>query len=85
VDEVTIMIRARLELLLSGVFGLAVIATIIWPTWIENLTGLEPDRGSGEAEWWLVVLLGSAAVVAALLARRDFRAPRPERGFADSS
>ena len=79
------MIRARLELLLAGVFGLAAIATIIWPTWIENLTGADPDQGSGEAEWWLVILLGSAAVVAALLARRGLRAPRPERGGADAS
>ena len=80
------MIRARLELILAVLFGLAAIATIIWPTWIETLTGLEPDAGSGEAEWWLVILLGAAAVLAGLLARRDFRALRPggaARGTAD--
>ena len=76
------MIRARLELILAVMFGLAAVATIIWPTWIENLAGLEPDQGSGAAEWWLVTLLGAGAVVAAMLARHDFRAPKPERGSA---
>ena len=73
-------LRARLEMSLAVVFGLASIATMIWPTWIESLTGLEPDHGSGEAEWWLVVLLGTAAVVTGLLARRDLRALRPQAG-----
>lgn len=72
--------RARLEAGLAALFALAAIATMIWPTWIENLSGLEPDNGSGEAEWWLVILLGLAAVVAGLLARRDFRALRPQAG-----
>ena len=71
------MIRARLELILAVLFGVAAAATIIWPTWLESLTGLEPDGGSGEAEWWLVILLGATAVMVGLLARRDFRALRP--------
>ena len=42
------------------------------------LTGLEPDNGSGETEWWLVLLLGVAAVASAVLARRDFHAARAQ-------
>jgi hypothetical protein len=70
------MLRARLEVVLAVLFALGAVATMIWPTWIESLTGLEPDRGTGEAEWWLVALLGLAAVATALLARRDLRALR---------
>lgn len=73
------MLRARLELVLAVLFAVAAGATLIWPTWIEGLTGLEPDNGTGESEWWLVVLLGVVAVIAAVLARRDFRAVRPSR------
>jgi hypothetical protein len=61
-------------------FTLASIATAIWPTWIETLTRLEPDGGSGETEWQIVIALGAAALVAAVLARRDHRLARGRRG-----
>jgi hypothetical protein len=70
------MLRARIELVLAGLFTLGAIAAAIWPTWIESLTHLDPDNGSGEAEWWLVALLGAAALAAALLGRRDLRHAR---------
>ena len=78
------MLRARIELVLAGLFAVGALATLVWPTWIEGLTGLEPDNGTGEAEWWLVLLLGLAAAVAGVLARRDFRQARlaPGRGHA---
>ena len=78
------MIRARIELILTALFALGALTTVIWPTWIESLTGLAPDNGSGEAEWWLVALLGLAALVAGLLARRDLRAARLASGATDA-
>lgn len=68
------MIRARLQLFLAVVLGVAALATSLWPTWIESLTGLEPDGGSGGTEWWLVTLLALAACVVAVRAWRGFRA-----------
>ena len=70
------MWKARTELSLAVLFAAAAIATAIWPTWLESLTGLDPDGGSGETEWWLVALLGVAAVVSGLVARRSFAAIR---------
>jgi hypothetical protein len=79
------MIRARIEVILAALFAVGAVATLIWPTWIESLTGLEPDKGTGEAEWWLVGLLGLAALIAAILARRDFRKARLSVGTGDAS
>ena len=61
---------------LTGLFGLAALASAIWPTWLEGLTGLEPDGGSGDAEWWLVLALGVAAVVSGVYARQSLVALR---------
>jgi polyferredoxin len=67
------MLRPRLEAALCALFTALTIITVIWPTWIERLTGLEPDGGSGAAEWGIVLVLGAAALGFGLLARRDFR------------
>ena len=67
------MIRARIELGLSAVFAALTVATLIWPTWIESLTGLEPDAGTGETEWWIVVLLGLVTIALGLVGARDYR------------
>jgi hypothetical protein len=67
------MIRARLEALLAVAFGFLAVVTFFFPTWIESLSGLEPDGDSGETEWWLVAVFGVCALLVSLLARRDRR------------
>jgi hypothetical protein len=49
------------------------VVTAINAEWIEWLTGLDPDGGSGALEWGIVVVLSLGAVVAGALARRDLR------------
>jgi hypothetical protein len=66
------MLRARLEFAIGVIFAGAALSTLIWPTWIERLTGLEPDAGTGEAEWLLVVAFGVAALASAMLSRRHY-------------
>jgi hypothetical protein len=73
------MTKARIELLAALAFGAATVATLIWPPWIESLTSLEPDAGSGESEWWLVAVLAAVAVIAAALSARDYRVQRRSR------
>ena len=74
--EETVMIKARIEVVLAGAFtGLAVL-TALWPQWIEELTGLEPDAGSGVVEWAIVVVLAGLAATATVLARSNLRRAR---------
>jgi H+/Cl- antiporter ClcA len=70
------MLKARIESALAVVAGALAVITLFWPTWIETLFGVEPDGGSGEAEWWIVVVLALVAAASGLLARRDFAAAR---------
>jgi hypothetical protein len=70
------MLRARIEIVLSGLLGTATIVTALRPTWIEGLFGFDPDGGNGTAEWWIVAALAMITVAAAALARRDLRVVR---------
>jgi hypothetical protein len=63
------MVKARLAAVLAVLLAAAAAGTALWPSWIEGLTGLQPDGGSGESEWWLVAVLGLAALVSALYGR----------------
>ena len=55
--------------------GVATI-TILAPTWIERLTGLDPDHQNGSLEWVIVLSLSLAAIVLSTFARRDWRRAR---------
>ena len=71
--------RCRAEAVLGTVAALLAITTVLWSTWLESLTGLEPDGGSGEAEWLLVAGLLVVAIAAGFMARRDLRNARRSR------
>jgi hypothetical protein len=65
--------RLRVEVVLAGLSTVLCVLTLVLPEWIEALTGLEPDAGSGELEWVVAGIFLVGAVVAAVLARRDYR------------
>jgi hypothetical protein len=65
--------RLRIEVLLALISALLCALTLVFPQWIEELTGLEPDAGSGALEWIIAGIFLVAAVVSAALARRDYR------------
>ena len=70
------VLRVRIEVVLSALLGMATIVTALWPTWIEGLFGFDPDGGNGTAEWWIVAVLAVITVATAALARRDLSVVR---------
>ena len=64
--------RLRIEMVLAVFSAILCALTVVFPEWIE-LTGLEPDAGSGALEWIIAGLFLVAAVVSAEVARRDHR------------
>jgi hypothetical protein len=67
------MVRFRIEAVITILLAALAIITLIWPDWIEITLGADPDGGSGETEWGVVIMLGIAALIVGLLARRDYR------------
>lgn len=65
--------RRRVEMALAVISAVLGIATMLFPEWIEELTGLDPDAGSGALEWIITGAFLVAALISALLARRDTR------------
>ena len=76
------VLRARIEVVLAAILGMATILTAVWPDWIEGLFGFDPDGGNGTTEWWIVVVLAVATIAVAALARRDLRAVRRRTSIA---
>ncbi len=71
--------RARFEMALAGVsFGLFAL-TLVYPEWIESLTGFDPDAGSGALEFAVAGALLLVALVSPALASRDRRRLALER------
>ena len=68
------------EVLLAAAAAVLAVATAIRPDWIEELTGLDPDAGSGSAEWAITLVLALAAVALAVGARFTRSALRPVCG-----
>jgi hypothetical protein len=71
-----VVLRARIEIVLAAILGIATILTAVWPDWIEGMFGFDPDGGNGTTEWWIVVVLAATTVAVAALARRDLRMVR---------
>lgn len=46
------------------VFAALFFITSTWPNWIELTLGADPDGGSGETEWLLLLALSLAALAA---------------------
>jgi preprotein translocase subunit SecG len=65
--------RLRIEVVLAVISAALCVLTLVFPEWIEELTGLEPDAGSGALEWIIAGVFLVAALVFSVLARRDYR------------
>jgi hypothetical protein len=69
-------VRARFWV--ESILGIAAAAlsllTLVWREWIEAIFRIDPDGGSGAAEWAAVGVLAVASIACSLLAARERRA-----------
>ena len=65
--------RARVERVVAVLSALLAVVTLVWPQWIELLTGADPDGGNGSLEWAVVGGLAAIALVSSALALREVR------------
>jgi hypothetical protein len=68
--------RARfwIEIVAAVASGSLALLTLFWHDWIE-VTGWDPDGHNGTVEWLVVALLATVAVLAAVMARVEWRRP----------
>jgi hypothetical protein len=66
-------LRARWQLILAVIFFALTVLALVVPMWIEEVTGLSPDSGSGETELLLAVPFGLASIVLGVLTYRTRR------------
>ncbi len=66
--------RFWIETVLAGLTGTLAAVTVVWHDWVEIVSGVNPDHGSGSLEWLCVAVLAAAAVSFAFLARAEWRA-----------
>jgi hypothetical protein len=65
--------RFWFEPVLALVSLAALVLTLISRSWIETLTGLDPDSGSGATEWGIVAALMAVTISAVVMARVELK------------
>jgi hypothetical protein len=65
--------QVRLETVLAVFAGALGVLTMLWPAWIEAITGWDPDRHNGSFEWLVVASLLALSVTIGLRAVRHRR------------
>jgi hypothetical protein len=62
-----------LEAVLSITTAAALLLTMLRPTWIELVFGIDPDRSSGSAELLIIFSLATATLALSVLALRTWK------------
>jgi hypothetical protein len=75
--------RVPFQVWLQAGLGMASAAfaalTLVSREWIEAVFGVDPDHGSGAAEWAVVAALAVVAIWCGIRAARSWRGVRPAR------
>jgi hypothetical protein len=73
----TRMARVSARFWLETIVGILsiglMLVTLVWPDWLELVVHIDPDSGSGAAEWAVVALLAVIALASFGLARVEWR------------
>jgi hypothetical protein len=67
------LVRVWGRVAVSACSAVLFVVTLIWPRWIELAFHADPDRGSGEFEWAIVLISLTVSLSMAFLARREWR------------
>ncbi len=67
-----------IETVLAAFSAVSFVLTLAWQEWIEIIVRVDPDNGSGAAEWWLAIASGALAIGFAVAARVQWRRIRRE-------
>ena len=65
--------RFWLESIFGSITGVAAVVTLFRHDWIKAVFGVDPDKGSGSAEWLVVLMLLLLTVAFAAGARLEWR------------
>jgi hypothetical protein len=76
--------RFWLECIFGSVTGIMTLVTLFWHDWIEVIFRVDPDKGSGSAEWLVVVLLSLVTVMLAVAARIEWRRTQVAEAFVEA-
>lgn len=63
----------RVKIAVALIAGILGIMTCIWPDWLELLTGWDPDKHSGLAEWTIVAALFVTSATMSVAAVHEWR------------
>jgi hypothetical protein len=71
----TFHVRGRFWVELAGatVSAALFVLTLVWPDWIEIVTGMDPDHHSGSLEWVVVTLACILTVSLSVTAHLEWR------------
>jgi hypothetical protein len=76
--------RFWLESIFGSITGIMTVVTLFWHDWIEVTFRVDPDKGSGSAEWLVVVFLLLVTVTLAIAARIEWRRTQVAEAFAEA-
>jgi hypothetical protein len=65
--------RVWIETGLSAASAVFFVLTVLWKDWIELTFRIDPDNGSGAAEWGIALTALALAIVFAAAARIELR------------
>lgn len=65
--------RFLVQLFVAGLSAVSFVLTLIRRDWIEAVLGVDPDAGSGAAEWVITGGFLTVALTCGFLARRQWR------------
>lgn len=61
------------EIALAFISAACLALTAVWPRWMEDVVGLEPDGGDGSTEWGWALALSVVTVVCIVSAGQKWK------------